>query len=46
LEKLAFLKVALVFYPNPEIEIHDSALSPRSRALHKPIAESMGATQI
>jgi hypothetical protein len=32
--------------PNPEIEIHDYALSSHSRALRKTIAEPMGATQI
>ena len=35
-----------MYYPNPEIEIHDYALSSHSRASRKTIAEPMGATQI
>jgi hypothetical protein len=35
-----------VVYPNPEIEIHDYALSSHSRASRKTIIEPTGATQI
>ena len=36
----------LVFNPNLEIEIHDSALSSHSWALRKAIIEPTGATQV